>query len=473
MKINPRRMKIWAVVLVVMVLLSGIGAEPCGAQSSVWDIFQISKNGMFWSQVDNTLCMAGKVGLQTFNYYSATGWVALALAAESAAGIAGIVIKAAVPLGVAGGLALYAYAVYKGLEYLNGVLTGPDGPMGLAQGAPSTGLDITVPGANQPNQVSYFASGSTAYAAAVAYRGDTVGVWNGNVPGLYEYWAVGIPEGYGAVKYFIYSTEHPEYLTQGMAPLTAAQIKSLVAADSVSMDDEIRRLAQGVASAAVDAVADPYNEWRAKFPPLGQAIPVPGAMPAPPPQLVPPAAVPGMTAADLAAIRDLLRAGVPPIVITQKQAQDIAANKGKDVTDPLVNPVPLTKADVKDGVKQGVNEAAQENVGDIPTLQAEGNPAVPSETPIPGYLDNFWNAIRSLPVVSLLTNIQLTAGGGSPVVQLQMPYCFTEGSFQLSMNFNEDGLLGVNYGYFLGLMGNILLAFCGVRWTMYLFSSGE
>ena len=80
-----------------------------------------------------------------------------------------------------------------------------------------------------------------------------------------------------------------------------------------------------------------------------------------------------------------------------------------------------------------------------------------------------WDAIAALPVVSLLADLSVTATGGSPVVALTVPGFFGEGSHQLDLNFSEDEALGVDFETYFILLGDLMLAFCGIRWTIYLF----
>ncbi|MFZ2447466.1 MAG: hypothetical protein WAW37_14010 [Syntrophobacteraceae bacterium] len=483
MKINSRRMKILTSAALIFLLVSGIAARGAEAALTVsWPkVTSISTNeiktitpemitskwaplvpnnvssatGIAWgaAQVNGTL----PAFLSALAVDSAAGagvvaagkWVALQVPVARLATIAKVGMEIGIPLAAT---ALAGYAARNGwsINPSTGAVEKPGaGGHQLAAGAPSTGLDGTVPGANQPNQVSYFASGAAAYAAAVAYRGDTVGVWGGNIPGLYEYYAVGIPEGYGAVKYFVYSTVHPEYIN---APANVPPTSSDHEAAFNGGLGEGHKDTWDAMNSVIKGLSNGFNNANKGWPyHTGDYTP--------------------MTPTQGATVQNAFDQSVTNNQNTEITNHIITINNG-GLPAPTQPPAPATTGLTKSEVTAAINDSAG-GAGEIEPLSSEANPAVPDETPIPTYLENFWSAIRALPVVSLLTNIQLTASGGSPIVQVSVPYCFTAGSYQISMNFNEDSLLGVNYGYFLGLVGNVLLAFCGIRWTMYLFSSGE
>lgn len=164
----------------------------------------------------------------------------------------------------------------------------------------------------------------------------------------------------------------------------------------------------------------------------------------------------------------------PPSGMTPEQGQEIQNILDLSI-DNSTKTIILNEGDTNitnNNISQDSTNPATKDA--LPTgLEGEQNPEVPDEEPIPEKLDTFWSAVQNLPIVSLLTGINLTASGGSPTVQVTVPRCFDSGGTTITMNFSEDTILGVNYAYFLALAGNVLLAFTGIRWTMYLFKSGE
>jgi len=94
----------------------------------------------------------------------------------------------------------------------------------------------------------------------------------------------------------------------------------------------------------------------------------------------------------------------------------------------------------------------------------------PAKDAIGGKLDTYWAAINNIPVLSLLTSLSLSGtGSGSPTIQVAIPSIFASEGSTYTISFDEDSLFGVNYGNYLALLGNLMLAFAGIVWTKYLF----
>lgn len=111
-------------------------------------------------------------------------------------------------------------------------------------------------------------------------------------------------------------------------------------------------------------------------------------------------------------------------------------------------------------------------VADLPTLDP-GEPEADEEGDYPAILQWFYDGLMALPIVSMVYDLSIDASGGSPSVSFTAPSLFGSGSQNVTMNFSQDSIMGVNYGSILEIFGNVLLAMVGVRWTIYVFKSGE
>jgi hypothetical protein len=206
-------------------------------------------------------------------------------------------------------------------------------------------------------------------------------------------------------------------------------------------------------TAATVALTDAYNKWKE-----GTA---PAALPAP---------YNNIPAAGWQVIADQLASGIPQAVKDDLAAQDVAENAFKDIINPPAVPA-VTPTDMAAAVEEGV-KAADEDLA-VPSDLSLGDPGsveAPAKDAIAGKLDTYWSAINNIPVLNLLTSLSLNStGAGSPTIQVAVPSIFASEGTTYTISFDESSLFGINYGNYLALLGNLMLAFAGIVWTKYLF----
>lgn len=133
----------------------------------------------------------------------------------------------------------------------------------------------------------------------------------------------------------------------------------------------------------------------------------------------------------------------------------------------LVDLVIPTPAEIAGAVEDGIDAAIGGTPGDLDPI-SPGEVEDPDQLSLSSVLDDFWDILTGLPVLSLLTSLQIQAEG-SPTINVTMPGFFGRESQQITLSFAEDSVMGINYATVLSMLGNLMLAWCGIQWTKYLF----
>lgn len=166
-----------------------------------------------------------------------------------------------------------------------------------------------------------------------------------------------------------------------------------------------------------------------------------------------------------AAVSGALESLVIPEGVT---AQDMQAAMTAALTEAgLVDLVIPSPADIAGAVEDGIDAAISGTPAGIDPI-SPGEVDEPDKLSLSAVLDDFWDVLTGLPVLSLLTSLQIQAEG-SPTINVSMPGFFGRESEQMTLSFGEDTLMGINYATILSMLGNLMLAWCGIQWTKYLF----
>lgn len=467
-----RYVRILAVAMAILVTVQVVEAQAPGVGVMEWG------PNIVWSGQDMWGAVKGYVTNPV--YWAGGRWVACTLAPAAVAAICEVAVAAIAVGGVvltAGCIAaLSAYALEKGWEWVNnqfmkagdnrivvGTYNGEpvylelSSPLKLTAGAPKGAMvfheNADGPGSYRaviacyPSKQAIIASGAPCTSTGDMYT------WGQPTPGWphahYGYCAGNTWDGgMYPIRIWPYAGKEgymePYDPSEGVVAVPPEELVVAITDDLVAGNQK----AKDLAAALVGAVNPPWNDAKKTS--------------------APPAAMPGLTGDRVTTIHDRLVGGISPGDRDRIIADD---NPGNAVMPP-VNNIPLSKAEVAEAVRDGVNQAA-EGAGSIPVLEPEPNPELPEKKSLTAVLDWFYGAIGSLPIISALTDLDLETTGGSPTVQVTIGSLFGEGAKTYTLNFSQDSILGVNYGSMLGLLGNLLLAITGIRWMIYLFRAGD
>ena len=456
------RVLICVVLSVFMVMMS---VEQADAVLSYYPMAWNGANAFL--DASNNLWTAIQAASSGCVYYCGRAWSAATVAGAQAARILSIGMYYGALVGLSG---VSVYMAYKGFEYVNGVLRVPTGEMGVASGAPGVGSYSTAMYAIQVQQTlaaanakmtSMGCSIGTAVACGTCVYQAPPGDWHCSSTGAAGWdcsiWGnvVSSVQCSGKYQYVMYPLNgHTEYVAPVKTPQTLEQSIAAVGADIAGTNgSEAQNKAKAALLASVGVLSDPYNKWKNGT--------LPTALPSP---------YNTIPESGWQSIADTLTGGMSQTVKDNIAAQDVAENAFKDVVNPPASGT-ITKADMADAVEDGVKAADEELVvpGDV-ALGDPGSVEAPAKDAIGGKLDTYWTAINNIPVLNLLTSLTLSGtGAGSPTIQVAIPSIFASEGATYTISFDEEGLFGVNYGNYLELLGNLMLAFAGIVWTKYLF----
>ncbi len=144
--------------------------------------------------------------------------------------------------------------------------------------------------------------------------------------------------------------------------------------------------------------------------------------------------------------------------LTQSQAQTAFQN--------ALTGAGLDSADLKTAVEQAIKakydeQAAAVASADMGSMEAEELPETPEKLNLTEILNTFYSQVKALPFMSFLQEMQVTASGSSTIC-VDIPGVMGGGGGSYCKSLSDW------QGTF-DMMGNFLLAFVGVRWTIYLF----
>lgn len=417
--------------------------------------------------------------------YCSTAWSAVTIAASATAEIAAMALFYGVQLGLAG---VAVYLLYKGLTWANGHLLKP-GPVTYAPSSGALGVGsynystIWVEGVRPTYDLAVSACAAFQCPSGQHSGGCTGigGIWLPYFRNQMAWSADWSPYGMQCqnaqgqavtLRAWMTNSTHPDYVISSGVPVPISQVdlKTMIETDLAGTNgQEAQTKAQGAAIAMAKAIAPSY----------------PGTDTVPPPL--------GLTNADWARVATILSDAAGQAIATKLAAYDDAKKGVPYVPNPQT--ADMTKTDVRDAVRDGAKEAldsVEKTLNDIKakdttvnvvvnvppvdyTPPADGNVSspggdvAPALTPVSAKLDTFYNAISSLPVLSLITSLSVNAVGGSPTVQMTIPGFFGGSSTSKTLDFSNDSVLGINYLTVLTMLGNLMLAMCGVHWVKYLF----
>ncbi|MBN2515947.1 MAG: DAK2 domain-containing protein [Deltaproteobacteria bacterium] len=127
----------------------------------------------------------------------------------------------------------------------------------------------------------------------------------------------------------------------------------------------------------------------------------------------------------------------------------------------------ITGAGIETAVQDAIEAVQTQTETDIGNLTLADTPAptepgdLPEKTLITTILQTFMGQLETLPVFSMLSELELEASGSS-VISVSIPGFLGGDSSVINIDFSQ-------WQDTFTFMGNLLLAIVGIRWTLYLF----
>lgn len=475
-----------AVTVLMVLVMVGVAYGQAGVEC-----LQINPAQVLFDASNNAY-VAIKAALSNPQYYNAARWVAATVVTAGSAAITGVAITtgalAIAASGVGMGI-LAAWCIDQALEYYigedgsikvydpeNNIVNPPPGIReGYLDDAEESGYWVAEGSIGMGPWSSIYANKYYNYVTAIAppaegfnwcwnagYQCSSGGVnlgwdttyWNHREKCFYN-----TPPGKNTNLVCMYAT-HAESRAAIQAlenmmspptpvPFTPAEMAQRIAdALGVNEPEETQEKTRDLVVASVGAVAGPYNAGKEEgYPPVGF------------PNFGPTAA---------GTVNGAMAAGVSQTIVDEMEAEDTLANAlpgNVDTTLPTGKADPQAATNVKAGVLSAERELDKEREQQFDDLSGSATPP-PSEPEPPekksltSILNWFKDAAWSLPIISWLTGAELEISGATSTLDLPTPAQWNAGAIQLDF---------ADYEGVVSFMGNGLLAFVGLYWTLWLF----